>query len=208
MYEETAPKAIHDLLGGEAPDFIVKSKRAFPSKKSFYELGFGTFWLGFTSIFVYAFLGPVLLGKEVHFTANGVATVAGPDNLGPLIFPILIIGLFVLVGVGIVGHGLYLLRAKGAWYAGTAKKLVIYKKNKNRTISWEQFAGDVEMVGDSSKGGIALQMRTGAMVNQGKSGSRYVPDTLYIVSIKNASQVAQTLRKRIEENAPTLPKAT
>ncbi|MBI5413877.1 hypothetical protein HZA42_06055 [Candidatus Peregrinibacteria bacterium] len=205
MIQPPIPPEIRDVLAGEPFDFIVKSSRAVPLKKSLYVLVFGLFWLAFMSIFVAAFFGPVFMGKEVRFELNGAPTVAGPGNLDPLLIPALIIGSFVLIGLGLTGYGIYLLRAKGAWYIGTPKRLVIYKKNETRSIDWEQFSGDIEVNGTAEKGSITLLMRTGQMVSQRSGLSRYVSDTIYIAGIQNAFQIEKILVKRIKENDPTPP---
>ena len=83
---------LSSVIDSESKDFAVKAGRAQPRKKSFFLILFGTVWTAFTSIFVIAFLGPLFLGKEVHFESNGVPTVASPDNLSPIIVPALIIG--------------------------------------------------------------------------------------------------------------------
>lgn len=205
MIQLTTPPEIRDALAGEQSDFIVKASRAVPLKKSLSSLGFGLVWLVFISIFVAAFLGPILNGEEVHMQVNGVPTVAGPDNLGPLLVPALMIGLFVLIGLGLTGYGIYQLRAEGAWYIGTAKRLVVYKANQTRSIDWEQFSGDIEVSGTSENASITLLMRTGRMVSQRRGPSRYVPDTIYISGIQNAFQIEKLLRQRIKENDPTPP---
>ena len=81
------PKNLIAVIGDEKIEFSVKSKRAKPLKSSIGLILFGAVWTAFTSIFVFAFFGPLFIGEEVHFTSNNVPTVAGPDNLEPLIFP-------------------------------------------------------------------------------------------------------------------------
>jgi hypothetical protein len=46
-------------------------------------------------------------------------------------------------------------------------------------------------------------MRTGKMVNSKNSGSRYVPNTIYLTGIENVYEIEQICRKRIKENDPT-----
>lgn len=199
MDSQDIPPEINNVLAGESSDFIIKASRTVPLKKSLYLLGFGIFWLAFISIFGISFLGPLLKGEEVSFELNNVPTVAGSDNLGPLIFPTIFVGLFVLIGLGITGYGVYSLLSTGAWYIGTSRGLVIYQKNKTRTIDWEEFSGSIEVSGTQEKGSITLQMRTGQTNSHGK----YVPDAVYLAGIQNAFQIEQMLRKRIKENDPT-----
>jgi hypothetical protein len=192
-------------LGSETRDFTVKARRAQPVKSTLALIFFGTFWLAFTSIFVVAFLGPLFVGREVHFTANDVPVVAGPDNLGPIVVPALFIGLFVLVGIGMLGFGLAGLFRKGGFYVGTATRLIFSQGNRIRSIDWEQFSGDIEVSGTAQKGNLNLGMRTGRMVSSKNGPSRYVPDMIYMTGIPDVFEVERKCRQRIRENDPTPP---
>ena len=120
MIENTRlPQDLSYMVGSERKDFAVKAGRAQPRKKSLSIILFGTFWTAFTGIFVVVFLGPLFLGKEVHFESNGVPTVASPDNLGPILVPALIIGLFVLIGISMLSWGIYSMFKKGGYFVGT-----------------------------------------------------------------------------------------
>lgn len=103
------PRNLLSVIDSEKIEFAVKAKRAKPLKSSLGILMFGAVWTGFTSIFVFAFFGPLFFGEEVHFTSNGTPTVASPENLEPLTFPGIIIGLFVLIGLIMLGYGIYSL---------------------------------------------------------------------------------------------------
>jgi hypothetical protein len=193
------------MIGSERKDFAVKAGRAQPLKKSLALVIFGTFWTAFTGIFVVAFLGPLFLGKEVHFEANGVPTVAGPGNLEPILVPALIIGFFVLIGIVMLLGGFYSMFKKGGYFVGTPMRLVHYYKGKMRSIDWEQFSGDIEVNGNIQKGNISLQMRTGKMVSRKNGPDRYVPDVIYMSKIPEAFEIERICRKRIKENDPTPP---
>jgi hypothetical protein len=199
------PADLTKVIGSEKTDFAVKAQRAQPGKVSCFLILFGMAWLAFTSIFVIAFLGPLFVGEEVEFTANGVPTVASPDNLGPILLPAMIIGMFVLVGIAMLGFGIYSLFKKGGYFVGTSTRLIHYQNGSVRSIDWEQFSGDIEVKESAEKGNLSLQMRTGRMVS-GKSGSeRYVPDTIYISGIDNVFEIERICRARIKENDPTPP---
>jgi hypothetical protein len=199
------PQNLLTVLGEEKIDFSVKAKRAKPIKNSIGIILFGTVWTAFTSIFVFAFFGPIFIGEEVHFTSNGTPTVASPDNLEPLTFPGIIIGLFVLIGLSMLGFGIYSLIKKGGYFIGTETRLITYQNKSIRSIDWEQFSGDIEVSGNEFNGNLSLQMRTGKMVNSKNSGSRYVPNTIYLTGIENVYEIEQICRKRIKENDPTPP---
>ena len=190
-------------LGSEKRDFAVMATRSQPLRMSLAVVLFGTFWLAFTSIFVIAFLGPVFAGREVHFLSNDVPVVAGPGNLKPLLLPALIIGIFVLVGLGMLSWGLRMLFKKGGYFVGTPTRLVHFSNGTIRSIDWEQFSGDIEVGGNEQKGNISLGLRTGKMVSQKNGPDRYVPDTIYISGIPEVFRIEQLCRMRIKENDPT-----
>jgi hypothetical protein len=117
--------------------------------------------------------------------------------------PALIIGLFILIGLGLFGSGLYLLFKKGGYFVGTPTRLISLQKGKYRSVDWEQFSGDIEVTGNERKGTIRLGMRTGKIVSSKNGPDRYVPDELYISGIPNVFEIEQSCRKRIKENDPT-----
>jgi len=197
------PGLLAQNLGSEKRDFAVMATRSQPLKMSLAVIVFGTIWLAFTSIFVIAFLGPVFAGREVHFLSNDVPVVAGPGNLRPLLLPALIIGIFVLVGLGMLSWGLRMLLKKGGYFVGTPTRLVHFSNGTIRSIDWEQFSGDIEVGGNEQKGNISLGLRTGKMVSQKNGPDRYVPDTIYISGIPDVFKVEQLCRMRIKENDPT-----
>ncbi len=197
------PEDLNTVIGSEKTEFAVKAKRAQPGKVSFSLILFGTVWLAFTSIFFIAFLGPLFVGEEVEFTTNGVDTVAGPGNLEPVLLPAIIIGVFVLVGIAMLGSGIYMLFKKGGYFVGTPTRLIHYRQGTVRSIDWEQFSGDIDVRGKEMNGNLILQMRTGRMVSSKNRPDRYVPDTIYISGISNVFEIEQICRKRIKENDPT-----
>ena len=79
-YFITLPMELQSVIGSEKVDFTVLAKRNQPLKKSIGLMIFGTVWTAFTSIFVIAFLGPLFMGKETHFTVNGVPTTGSWDK--------------------------------------------------------------------------------------------------------------------------------
>ena len=199
------PKNLLTVLGDEKIDFSLKAKHAKPIKNSIGIILFGSVWTAFTSIFVFAFLWPLFIGEEVHFSSNNVPTVASPDNLEPIMFPAIIIGVFVLIGLSMLAFGIYSILKKGGYFVGTPLRMISYEDKSVRSIDWEQFSGDIEVRGDEFNGNLTLQMRTGKMVSSKNSGSRYVPDTIYLSGIPNVYDVEQICRKRIKENDPTPP---
>lgn len=201
----TLPPELISAIGSEPRDFIVKAKRSQPVKVSLALIIFGAVWFLFSCVFVILFMGPVFQGKEVHFLANDVPTVAGPGNLKPLLAPALIIGFFVLIGILLLFAGFRMLLKKGGWFIGTPTRLISFRNGSYRSIDWEQFSGDIEVSGNARKGNLTLGMRSGKMVSSKNGPDRYVPDTLYISGIENVSEIEQLCRRRIKENDPTPP---
>jgi hypothetical protein len=200
METQSIPSELTTELGGETPDFVVKAKHRVPGKTALGSIVFSVLWLSITGIVGAAFIGPILLGHEVHFTANGVPAVAGPGNLGPLALPILVIVLFTLIGVAVLGNGIFQLWAAGGWFAGTANRLIIMQRDSTRSIDWEDFNGDITAAGSLANRSITLLMRTGRMVSQ-KDGPD-VPDVVYMAGFDDVERVEEIIRKRIKENDP------
>ncbi len=203
----TLPSEILTNLGSESMDFAVKAARIRPLRSTMSLLFFSLLWLTITGIFLAAMFGPILVGQESHFTSNGVPVVAGPGNLRPLLWPGIFMSVFVLVGVVTFGNSIYSFIKKGGYFVGTPSRLVYSSGNSIHSIDWEQFSGDIVVQGNAQKGDISLQMRTGQMVSRKNGPSQYVPDTIYICGIPNASEIEALCRKRIKENDPTPPAA-
>jgi len=197
------PANISSALGSETKDFIVKANRVEPVKQSLFLVLYG---LGITLVvgfIAFAFLGPLFQGEEVHFEANGVPTVAGPDNLKPIIVPTFLLAFFVLIGGGMFTRGIYLLFKKGGYFVGTATRLIQESNGTIRSIDWEQFSGDIEVKGNAQKGDISLKMRTGTVMKTKGGKETHMPDVVYLSGISNVFEIEQICRKRIKENDPT-----
>jgi hypothetical protein len=179
----------------------VKAKRKQPVKNSIGIILFGAFWTAFVSIFVVVFLGPIFRGEETHFKVNGVLTSASWENFRPMLTPTIIIGVFVLIGIGMLTWGFYSLFQKGGFFVGTNSRLVGYNKGIVNTYDWEQFTGNMEI--NSSKGDISLQLRTGKMVQRKNKPDEFVPDVIYISGITDVLEIEKNCRKRIKENDPS-----
>lgn len=191
------------VVGSETPEFAVHSERAWPIRNSVPLIAFSIVWLLMTSFFIFSMFGPLLQGQSIHFELNGVPTVASPDNLKSLMTPAIMLGVFVLIGLGLLAWGLRMLLQKGGYFVGTPTRLVHYQDGNIRSIDWEQFTGHVEVSGNNQKGSVVLQMRTGRWVSNDDGPKRYTPDYTYLVGIPSAFDIEQICRKRIKENDPT-----
>lgn len=202
LIDASVPVALRQAMSGETPEFAVKAKRAYAPASAIATFLFGLAWTGFTSIFVAVLLVPILLGKSMRMEINGVPTTVGPGNYGELLIPGLIVSLFVLIGIGMISFGLYRFFAQGGWFVGTRTRLICFRKGM-RSIDWEQFSGDIQMLGDDAKGTLLLQMRTGRMVSRRHGGESYVPDVIAITGIPRVTEIERICRTRIKENDPT-----
>ncbi len=203
MRTNEIPKELRAIIDGEETDFITKSKRNHPKKKAYGLLFFSLLWNGFVSIFVFAFFGPLFKGEEVHFTSNGTPVVASKADWGELVFPGIIIGIFVLVGLSILIGGLVTLFQKGAFFVGTKTRLIKYRNGKVTIKDWEQFTGSINMKSKGIYGTLSLELRTGKMQSRNKGSSKYVPDIIHMAEIKNIFDIEKKCRIRIKENDPT-----
>jgi hypothetical protein len=206
MEQTLMPPELLAALNGEHKDFAVKATRAVSRATANTLIGMAVFWNGFISIFWIAFFGPLLQGKEVHLTVNGVKEVASMSHLSPLIIPAIIIGIFTMIGVAILVGGIKALNEPGPWFVGTESRLIIFTKGSVQSVDWENFTGVTHTRGTNEMGEIMFELRTGRMVSQGKhGGSRYVPNQINMVGVSNPFGLEQMCRKRIKENDPTPP---
>ncbi|MFP2997962.1 hypothetical protein ABN763_18770 [Spongiivirga sp. MCCC 1A20706] len=197
------PKELRAIIDGEQTDFITKSKRNHPKKKAYGVLFFSLLWNGFVSIFVFAFFGPLFTGDEVHFTSNGTPVTASAEDWGELIFPGIIIGVFLLVGLGMLIWGLRMFFSSGAYFVGTETRFIKYRKGQAEIKDWEQFSGNINMNSKGTYGNLELELRTGKMQSRKNGPSKYVPDMMYLAEIKNVFDIEKKCRIRIKENDPT-----
>lgn len=195
------PTDLQSVIGTEKVDFSVFGKRNQPIGKSLSIIAFGTVWIAFTSIFVIVMLGPIFKGGESHFEVNGVPTTASWDNFDPILIPTLVIGLFVLVGIGILIWGFYSLFQKGGYFVGTMNRLIRYHKGTIEYYDWEQFSGNIKI--NTKKGEISMQLRTGKMVSRKNRSDEFIPDVVFISGVADVLEIEKICRKRIKENDPT-----
>ncbi|PKB16704.1 hypothetical protein [Flavobacterium sp. 5] len=158
---QTLPRDLQSVIGTEKVDFSIIARRKQPLNKSLGLIAFGIIWSAFISIFVIAFLGPLFKGEEVNFKVNDEPTTASWDNFEPLLVPTLVIGFFVLVGIGILASGIYSLFQKGGYFVGTTNRLIHFLNGTITTYDWEQFSGNMEI--NSKKEDISFELRTGKM---------------------------------------------
>ena len=84
------PNDLNSVIGSERTDFADKAKHAQPRKSITWTNYFQNNLACIYQYFCCSFSGPLFVGQEVEFTTNGVPTVAGTDNLGPIMLPALL----------------------------------------------------------------------------------------------------------------------
>ena len=203
MKLQSIPTELRSFIDSETPDFIVESRRNYPRKKGLSYLIFSLLWLGFTSIFVFAFIAPVFWGEEVHFKTNDVPTTASLENWKPLIGPGLLIGVFVVAGIGMFVWALIQYFQKGGYFVGTETRLIKYRNGEITVKDWEQFSGNIKVKSKIEYGDLELELRTGKMKSRDSGADRFVPDIVYITEIENVFDIEKKCRTRIKENDPT-----
>lgn len=172
------PLEINTLLSGEKPDFIEKAKRKFDSKAALALFVFGFFWTA----------------------GSGVMTAVVVDNK-PVLAPILVVGLFLLIGVAVLTGAIYVRFAPGPWFIGTPKRLITYRKNKTlQSTDWDSFNNNIEVSGGDEIGTITLEMTSGRYVSRKNRSDEYVPNSITMAGIPHAISIAEMCRERIEEN--------
>ena len=195
------PTDLQSVIGAEKVYFSVYAKRKEPRGKSSFVIVFGTVWTAFISIFVVAFFGPLLKGKEVHFKSDGVPVTASWDNFEPLIGVSLGLGVFLLVGLGMLTWGFRSYFQKGGYFVGAESRLINFCDGSITSYDWEQFSGNIEI--NNAKGDISMQLRTGTMVSRRNESAAFVPDVVYISGAANILEIEKICRKKIKENDPT-----
>lgn len=201
MYTSDLPQELISVIGSEKIEFAAKAKRHQSRSKTIIMFVFASFWCGFISIFVIVFFGPLFIGEEVHFSANGESVVGSLGNLQPMIVPGLVIGLFVLVGIGLMIAAVRGALKKGGYFVGTPTRFLRFSSGTINSYDWEQFSGNIET--NFTKGDITFQLRTGKMVSRKNSSDEFVADSIELSGVDNVMEIESISRKRIKENDPT-----
>jgi len=206
MTSHKIPTELRNLIDLEETDFVVKSKRNHPKKSAYSVFFFSMFWNLFVSIFVVTFIGPIIMGKEVNFKTNNVPTTASLENWKPLLVPSLIIGLFAIIGVGMLIYSFILFFQKGGLFVGTETRFIKYRNGVITVTDWEQFSGNVTVKSKNSVGDLELQLRTGKSRRRKKGATKFVHDVIYLSQIKRVFEIEKKCRIRIQENDPNRKK--
>lgn len=194
------PKELREVIGEEAVDFFVETKR----KNGFsYVPIFGIFFLlPFTFFAGKAVMGlfvPLFLAGEVSIGVNDVPRMVGLENL-ILVTPLLFISSLSFFGffyaVSAIIHTIF---QKGGFFVGTSKRLISYRKGKITAIDWGLFSGKINLNDKKELGNLILNLRIGN-VSSDESGDEFTPEVIEIIGVEDIYQIEKYCLKRIEEN--------
>ena len=158
------PPEIQQYLDlNESVKFAVNSRRHISSGTALLGFFFVFIWLGITSAVGYGLvLNPFLnslAGKDTMLYVNNMPETVGPGNLSTLMLPVIVIGIFFVIGIAGLLALTYSYFSAGGWFVGTDKRLIHLRKSRLRSISWDQFTGNITTSGDVNKGNIVLDLR-------------------------------------------------
>ncbi|PKP60560.1 MAG: hypothetical protein CVT88_02650 [Candidatus Altiarchaeales archaeon HGW-Altiarchaeales-1] len=172
--QESIPAEIKNILAGEHYDFIVHAKR--------------TVFIGDSILFLIICL--------VMLFILGIGTAEPHKN--PMSF---VVGLFLLLFLlYFIVTAISDIFFNDAWIIGTSKKLSKYQKNKIESFNWEELTDVIKVNGTQEDGSIEILTN---IIISNDEGPDY-QKTIYIGGIKNVSQIAKLIRKRINENDLTI----
>ncbi|MBU0661147.1 hypothetical protein KKG22_03120 [Patescibacteria group bacterium] len=201
--QQTIPSELNNMIGAERKDFAIKAGLAQPIKKNVSTAFSGLVLIGFVSMFIFQMFAPLFQGRAVNYTVNGVAKSATMGDAGGLVFPGVILGIFLVLGIFLFAKGIFGFFKKGGYFVGTSDKLFHYQKGEIKAMNWEQFSGNITVKGKAQKGEITLELRTGKMVKQKNGPDRYVPEVVYISDVPDVFAVEKICRQRMKEHDPT-----
>lgn len=203
MNFNSSPPELLKIIDHESVDFRVKSSRNHPRSSAMAVLVFSLIWCAFISFFAISFFGPLFRKGEVRFEVNDLPTVASLEHWEPMLVPGLIIGLFILIGLGMLGGGLLMMFQSGAYFVGTPTRFIKYRKGITTVKDWEQFSGNIKLKYNGLQGDLSLELRTGKMQHRKNAPSKFVPDIIHIIAVENVYKIEKLCRTRIKENDPT-----
>jgi hypothetical protein len=195
MIDITLPEDLQSVIGNEKIAFAVQSKRNHTQGKIWGSFLFGTLLIALAAFLVFIFFAPLFEGKEVHFKMNGVQTTASWQNFKPLLAPAIVLGLFLLIGIGFLIASVYMLYQKGGIFVITDSRIIKYFKGNIKSHVWEQFSGNIVI--NSRKGNIMLELKTGRMVNRRRTPDRFIPDTVYISGVEDVLAIEKFCSSKI-----------
>lgn len=171
--QQSMPPNLQNFVNAEEVLFKMYSTRKLPWSKSKQLPMGGVVWLIF----------------NIFFTAS-------TSELGFFSVFSLVGSLFILIGIGMIGVGIYRAVEEGGWMIGLKDRLVRYHKGRMTSYTWGQFTGNMEL--DIESGNLLLELRSGAMHKTGKQGGyTFVPDSVFLAGAPDVLSIERICRERI-----------
>jgi hypothetical protein len=186
MNTSDIPEDLQRLIEHDTIDFITKAKRNFPIKKSLSLVFFGTAWTALSSIFIQSFTEPFLASKSIPV-------------------PGLVIGLFFIVGIGILISGVRSLFQKGGYFVGTTKSLIKYRNGKITRTTWNKFTEKIEITNKVDGGSLAFILNTFTIdipsdADSYRANVKVTYDKIYMTDVQEVYEIERKCRRRIRKN--------
>ncbi len=201
MNDVDLPREFTSIIGAEKVDFSLKASRSKSIKESFSLIRWGVGLTGFVGLIGFVVLQPLFQTTDLNAEISNIPKATFFD-IGWMVFPAIIIGIFLLVGFGMLVSGVYSLFQGGGYFVATSTRLIHYFKGNVKTYRWEQFAGVAEL--NINRGDITLELRTGVTTKGRDGSSTFIPEVIYISGVRNVADIEFICRKRINENNPPL----
>jgi hypothetical protein len=193
------PDELSTAIASESKDFIVKGRLAEPVGKPIFNIIFGTFWLSITFFVGTGFNLNLFSVEGIKEIIESVKNAISTGTYYQLIFLVAFFGIFVAIGLNALIKGIIPFFKRGGYFIGTPRRLLNFKKGKMYYTNWDQFTGKIRVRGNDKRGTLIMDKTTGYMYRN-KSGSTYVPYTVYISGIQDVHEIEQICRRRIKES--------
>lgn len=199
--QEQIPDILRQTIGNENTDFVIRTKRGTSIKGAAFLIILGSLWTLINLLIFISFIIQITSQTDMGLSVSSVLSanqhVSLDSSLADKIKSGIGIGLFLVIGLVLLGLGINAFFAKGAWFVATPSRLISCRKNKIRSVDWREIKGGVDVSGDNDKGDVLIGLSS-AFKNQWPilSGGNF----FYMIGIQDALKIADICRKRIEEN--------
>ncbi|AZQ44296.1 hypothetical protein [Nonlabens ponticola] len=194
------PSHIYQVIDKEEVLFKTKNRWFYPRRKSYKLMGFALFWNLFVGVIATMFFGPLITEGKVSFTQNDVPVTGSLDDWEPLLFPALFIGLFVIVGLSLIGYTLWTLFKPGGGFIATDTRLISYGSSNYKSYEWSAFTGTIEVLNYKGRGSLIIDLRTGTTKKSNKQ-TVVKPDQLYLENLDDPIKAEHICRKQITQSS-------
>lgn len=194
------PFQINSLLQeNEEVDFCVKSKLFQKPSTSASQVFGGLIFTAFPLVIFYLMFRNQLQLNSISEIFTNITS----NEIMMLIFPILILSIFLIIGLLMFFGGIVYFFVEGGYFIGTNYRFITFRKGSVKFYNWEQFDNKGVEVQMPDK--IGLKLRTGVIRSSGSKKKHnykesFVQEQLWIVGIENVGDIARKCNIRIEKN--------